>query len=397
MFSVLLAVIYLSYISLGLPDSLPGAAWPSMQQTLGVPMSCAGVLSAVISLSTVFSGLMADRLLRRFGTGPVAAESVLLTAAAMSGYSAAGHFVTLCILAVPYGLGAGAVDAALNHYVAVHYPARHMSWLHCFWGIGAAASPYIMSFHLRRGADWQGGYRTVAAIQLLLTVMLFCALPLWKPTAPETAAGANASAEHIPLKKLLRRRGVRRVLLMFFCSSAFESTAGLWASSFLVTSRGLRAETAAQFASCYYIGITAGRLAGGFFADRLGDLRMIRIGLCGAAAGTALLLAPHSSALACCGLIVTGFGAAPVYPCLLHRTPAAFPGHQAQQMIGLQIAAAYTGTTVMPALAGRLAACGCMRYLPAVLTAFPVLLLCMTLRPAAEQQPSADTDCSGEL
>ena len=373
MFSVLLAVIYLSYISLGLPDSLPGAAWPAMQQALGVPMSCAGVLSVIISLSTVLSGLMSDRLLRRFGTGPVAAGSVLLTAAALFGYSAAGHFLTLCLFAVPYGLGAGAVDAALNHYAAVHYPARHMNWLHCFWGIGAAASPYIMSFPLRHGADWQGGYRMIAVIQMSLTVMLFCALPLWRPTAPESA-GARGQ-QHIPLKKLLRQHGVRRVLLMFFCSSAFESTAGLWASSFLVTSRGLRAETAAQFASCFFIGITAGRLTAGFFTDRLGDLKMIRIGLCTAAAGTLLLLMPHAPAAACCGLTVMGFGSAPVYPCLLHRTPTAFPAAQAQQMIGLQVASAYTGTTVMPALAGQLSACGQMRLLPVLLAGFPVLLL----------------------
>ena len=366
MFSILLAVIYLSYISLGLPDSLPGAAWPSMQPLLGVPMSCAGILSMLIACSTVISSLLADRLLRRFGTGLVAACSVLLTAAALLGYSAAGRFSVLCVLAVPYGLGAGAVDSALNHYVAVHYPARHMNWLHCFWGIGAAASPYIISFHLRHAAgDWQSGYRTVAVIQMTLTVMLFCALPLWKPTEPSEEESCR-SVPCSPLRELLRRRQVRRSLAAFFCSSAFESTAGLWLSSFLVCRRGLSAGAAARFASCYYIGITAGRVLSGILAERMGDRRLIRCGLHCAAAGTVLLFLPHAGT-ACCGLIVTGFGAAPVYPCMLHQTPAVYRKAEVQRMIGLEVAAGYIGTTLVPPLAGWAASGSGMNAVPVLM------------------------------
>ncbi|MBQ8921952.1 MAG: MFS transporter [Oscillospiraceae bacterium] len=378
MFSILLAVIYLSYISLGLPDSLLGAAWPSMQPLLHVPVSYAGILSMTISAGTVLSSLLADRLLRRFGTGQVAACSVLLTAIALTGFSFSGSFLMLCIFAVPYGLGAGAVDSALNHYVAVHYPARHMSWLHCFWGIGAAASPYIMSFYLRRNADWQGGYRTVAVLQIILTLMLFCSLPLWKHTA-EGSDGARCTDEAVPLRRLLAMRGVLPVLITFFSYCAFESTAGLWASSYLVHERGLHAGSAARAASCYYVGITAGRLLGGFLADRIGDRRMIRTGLCGMAAGLILLILPGGGVLPCIGFTVIGAGAAPVYPCMIHATPSAFPRRCTQRMIGLQTASAYIGTTLMPALFGRLAArSGNMQIFPLFLGFFLVLLALLT-------------------
>ena len=381
MFSVLLAVIYLAFISLGLPDALPGAAWPSMQPLLHVPLSYAGILSMLISCSTVLSSLFADRLLRRFGTGLVAAFSVMLTAIALTGYANASCFLTLCCFAVPYGLGAGAVDSALNLYAAVHYPARHMSWLHCFWGIGAAASPYIMSFHLRHNADWQGGYRTVAALQMILTVILFCALPLWKRTeCSETAV--QPDSPRIPLRTLLRTRGVLRVLLTFFCECSLESTTALWASSFLVSARGLNTDTAARVASCYFIGITAGRLIGGFLADRLGDARMIRIGLCGVAGGILLLMIPASGAAACAGLSVIGFGAAPVYPCLLHGTPSKFPPEYAQRMIGIQMACAYTGTTLMPPLFGWLAAGTRLSVFPQFLAFFLLLMFLLVGRTA---------------
>ena len=376
MFSILLAVIYLSYISLGLPDSLLGAAWPSMHMLLHIPISYAGILSMTISGGTVLSSLLADRLLRRFGTGRVAAYSVLLTAVALTGFSVSCSFPMLCGFAVPYGLGAGAVDSALNHYVAVHYPARHMSWLHCFWGIGAAASPYIMSFYLRRNSDWQGGYRTVAALQMILTLMLFCSLPLWK----HTEGGSDPPSEkEIPLRSLLRLQGVLPALLTFFSYCAFESTAGLWASSYLVRERGLHTGAAACAASCYYVGITGGRLLGGFLADRIGDRRMIRTGLCGMAAGLILLILPGSGIVPCIGLTVIGFGAAPVYPCLIHATPTAFPQRCTRRLIGMQVASAYIGTTLMPPLFGKLAAqCGNMRIFPLFLGFFLTQLALLT-------------------
>ena len=373
---LLLTVIYLSYISIGLPDSLLGAAWPAMQSALGVPLSNAGFLSMIISCGTVCSSLLADRLLRRFGTGTVVSCSVLLTAVALYGFSAASDFPMLCICAIPYGLGAGAIDAGLNHYVAVHYAARHMNWLHCFWGIGAAASPYIMSFYLHRSEDWQGGYRTVALLLFVLTALLFSSLPLWQRSGANTSDEADAL--HIPLPILLRTRGVRQSLIMFFSYCAMESTMGLWAGSFLVHERGMEAETAARFASCYYIGITIGRLAGGFIAERLGTRRMIRLGLCGVTGGVLLLLLPFHRSIALCGLTLAGIGTAPIYPAMLHETPIRFGRERAQTLIGIQMASAYLGTTLMPPIFGVLADRAGMGMLPLFLMLFLVLIALLT-------------------
>ena len=314
---LLLIVIYLSFISLGLPDSLLGAAWPTMQQALAVPISRAGWLSMIISSGTVISSLCSGRLLKRFGTGAVVSGSVMLTAAALFGFSVSKGFAMLCLAAVPYGLGAGAVDAALNHYVALHFAARHMSWLHCFWGVGAALSPYIMSVFLRDG-NWQGGYRAVSVIQIVLTLVLFFSLPLWKRKGDASRETEQSAEKALPMRELLRVRGVRQILTAFFCYCALECTAGLWASSYLVFERGVDERTAARFASLFYIGITAGRFLCGFVSERLGDRRMIRLGLLGIAAGVLLLLLPLPRGFALAGLLTVGFGCAPVYPSQIH-------------------------------------------------------------------------------
>ena len=375
MISLLLVVIYLSFISLGLPDSLLGAAWPTMQPLLGVPISYAGYISMIISCGTVISSLFSDKLLRRFGTGVLVAGSVLLTAVALFGFSVSAQFWMLCLFAVPYGLGAGAVDAALNHYVAVHYASRHMSWLHCFWGVGCAVSPYIMSFYLNRNADWQGGYRAISVLQIGLTVILFLSLPLWKKT---DAAEQEASAAGMKLRDYLRERGVLQAMTTFFCYCALESTAGLWASSYLVQERGVPAQTAAKFAAMFYIGITAGRFICGFLTDRFGDRKMIRYGLCGIAAGVALVLLPLPKMIAPAGLVLIGFGCAPVYPCQIHATPELFGKEQAQRLIGLQMASAYIGTTLMPPLFGVIADHAGLGMFPVFLAFFLAALALMT-------------------
>lgn len=375
LFSLLLVVIYLSFISLGLPDSLLGAAWPTMQPMLGVPLSYAGYLSMIISCGTVLSSLFSDKLLRRFGTGLLVACSVLLTAVALLGYSLSGAYWQLCLFAVPYGLGAGAVDAALNHYVAMHYASRHMSWLHCFWGVGCALSPYIMSFYLTRGADWPGGYRCISLMQFALTAILFCSLPLWKKTADD---GAEESAGGIPMRQLLRKRGVVQVLVTFFSYCALESTTGLWASSYLVRARGIGAEAAAKFASFFYIGITAGRFLCGFLADRFGDRRMIRLGLCVITGGLILVILPVPEMFALCGLVVIGLGCAPVYPCQIHATPVVFGKEQAQTLIGMQMASAYIGTTLMPPLFGLIADRAGLGFFPLFLAFFLVTMALLT-------------------
>lgn len=391
MYSLLLVVIYLAFISLGLPDSLLGSAWPTMGADLHVPMSYAGIVSMIISAGTVVSGLMSDRLTRRFGAGLVTAVSVLLTAAALFGFSVSGSFWMLCVLAVPYGLGAGAVDAALNNYVALHYASRHMSWLHCFWGIGTMISPYIMGACLTHGLGWHSGYRIVSFLQIGLTVILFFSLPLWKKrtsVAGEKTGSANEGVSRkeagdcgraLTIREAVRIRGVKLVLLVFFSYCAMETTAGLWASSYLVTWRHISPETAARFASLFYIGITFGRFASGFFADRLGDRRLIRLGSIVILFGIAMVALPlGTDVMALAGLVIIGLGCAPVYPAVIHATPSNFGKENSQAIIGIQMASAYVGTTFMPPVFGLIAQHISIAFYPAFLLVFVLLMLVMS-------------------
>lgn len=391
MYSLLLVIIYLAFISLGLPDSLLGSAWPVMNGELGVPMSYAGIVSMIISAGTVISGLSSDRLTRRFGAGWVTAVSVLLTAVALFGFSVAGSFWLLCVLAVPYGLGAGAIDAALNNYVALHYASRHMSWLHCFWGIGTMISPYIMGTCLTRGLGWYSGYRIVSFLQIGLTVILFCSLPLWKKrqsqeaensgSAESSCESAESSSGALKLRDAVRLFGVKLVLIVFFAYCAMESTTGLWASSYLVKWRHVGAETAARFASLFYIGITFGRFVSGFVSERLGDRRLIRIGGAVAMLGIGLTALPTASYVpALAGLVVIGLGCAPVYPSIIHATPANFGKENSQAIIGIQMASAYVGTTFMPPVFGLIAQHVSIALYPAFLLVFAVLMLVMSER-----------------
>ena len=377
MFSILLAVIYLAFISLGLPDSLLGAAWPVMYRTLGVPLSYAGIVSMMIAGSTIASSLLSDRMTRRFGTGVVTAASVLLTAAALFGFSFSNRFWMLCLWAIPYGLGAGAVDAALNNYVALHYASRHMSWLHCFWGVGAAISPYIMGFAISSSAGWNGGYRYVGVMQLVLTAILILTLRRWKTPADSGSPAANARPKS--LSEVLHIPGVPLVLLTFLGYCAVETTAGLWASSYLVQYRGVEPVTAARFASLFYIGITAGRFLCGFVADRLGDRALIRIGVSTAIFGAVLIALPSTPTwLPLSGLIVVGLGCAPVYPSIIHATPANFGEENSQAIIGVQMASAYTGSTFMPPLFGLIAERVSIGLYPYYLLLFAGLMLAMS-------------------
>lgn len=354
MFSFLLVVIYLAFISLGLPDSITGSAWPVMQKDLGVPLSYAGIITMIIAFGTVISGLMSDFLTKKLGAGKVTAISVFMTAAALFGFSVTDTFLPLCFWAVPYGLGAGAVDAALNNYVALHYASRHMSWLHCFWGVGASIGPCIMSYCLTSGAGWHSGYRTISLIQIVLTAIIFASLPLWKnrSDSEEQSDGGKSGG----IISSLKIKGVAYVLILFFSYCALESTAGIWASSYLVNYKNVNAETAAKLASMFYIGITIGRFLCGFAADRLGDKKLIRIGLSVIVVGLILIILPVRSPMAAiAGLIVTGLGCAPIYPSVIHATPTNFGKENSQSIIGIQMASAYVGTTFMPPLFGMIA------------------------------------------
>lgn len=351
---LLLIMIYLSFISLGLPDALLGSAWPTMYPQFGVPVSYAGGISMIISLGTIFSSLQSDRLTRRFGAGKVTAVSVGLTAAALWGFSVSHSFWTLCLWAVPYGLGAGSVDAALNNYVALHYASRHMSWLHCMWGIGATAGPYIMGYILTGGLGWNMGYRAVALIQIVLTALLVFTLPLWRGAGEGTEEGERRSRA-LSLREVFAIPGVRAVVAMFFCYCALESGAGLWAGSYLTLSRGVEAETAARYAGLFYLGITLGRAACGFITLKLGDHQMIRLGQGIILAGAAALLLPMGPKAALGGLVLVGLGCAPIYPSIIHSIPELFGAERSQAIIGVQMASAYTGSLLMPRLVGVLA------------------------------------------
>ena len=354
MVSLLLPIIYVAFISLGLPDSLLGSAWPSMYPQLGVPVSYAGIISMIISLGTIISSLNSDRLTRALGTGKVTAISVGMTAAALFGFSVSGQFWMLCLWAIPYGLGAGSVDAALNNYVALHYESRHMSWLHCMWGIGTMISPMVMGAALAGGMPWTSGYRYIALFQILLTAVLFVSLPLWQKRTVGTS-GEEAAPTALTFGQVLHLPGAKEVMLCFFCYCALETTAGLWASSYLTLSRGVPAGTAASFASLFYIGITAGRAACGFLTLKFNDVQMIRMGQGILAVGVLALLVPGPQVLALAGLVLVGLGCAPIYPSIIHSTPDHFGAERSQAVIGIQMASAYVGNLAMPPLFGLLA------------------------------------------
>ena len=378
MFQLLLAIIYLAFISLGLPDSLLGAAWPSMYPEFQVPVSYAGIISMVIALGTVISSLMSDRLTKRLGAGLVTAISVAMTALALFGFSFSHSFWVLILWSIPYGLGAGSVDAALNNYVALHYKSRHMSWLHCMWGVGASAGPYIMGFALSHGQNWNGGYRYIGILQVILTFILFISLPLWKKEKKDAASESDATSDHIlTLREIFAIPGVKSVMLMFFCYSAIEQTSGLWASSYLVLHKGVAPETAATFASLFYIGITIGRAISGFITMKLNDTQMIRLGQGIILLGVLALFLPLGSTISLIGFILIGLGCAPIYPCIIHSTPDHFGADRSQAIIGVQMASAYVGTCLMPPVFGLIANNITVALLTAYLILFLVLLSVM--------------------
>ena len=374
---MLLLLIYFSFISLGLPDGLLGAAWPSMYPEFGVSISKMGLVSIIISAGTVISSLKSDALTCRFGAGKVTAVSVGVTALAILGFSLSHSFAFLCVWAIPYGLGAGSIDAALNNYVALHYKSRHMSWLHCMWGVGAAIGPMIMGFALRFGQSWNRGYLYVGMIQLALTGVLIATLRMWK-----TADGSSSSdgeRKPLSLSQVLKIPGVAAVMIAFFCYCAIEQTAAQWAASYLTVCHGFTAEDAARFASMFYIGITVGRGICGFITFRLDDAQMIRMGFAVTAVGIAMLFIPVSG-LMIPGLIVIGLGCAPVYPSLIHATPAHFGADASQAVIGVQMASAYVGITLIPPLFGAVADLTGMDILPIYLFVFLALMVLSYLK-----------------
>ena len=379
MTSLLLAIIYLSFISLGLPDALLGASWPMMHVEFAVPVSFAGGISLIISLGTVVSSLLSDRMTKWLGTGKVTAISTAMTAVGLLGFSCSTAYWQLCLWAIPYGLGAGGVDASLNNYVAIHYASRHMSWLHCMWGLGASTGPYVMALALSGGQHWNGGYRIIGLIQIILTAALFISLPIWKNRKGEAGSGGRA-AEPLTLKRIFRIRGAKEVMLAFLCYCALEQTAGLWASSYLVMKQGLDTETAARLASLFFIGITVGRFFSGFLTYKMNDTNMIRLGQSVICIGVVVMLLPLGTVFSMAGLILIGLGCAPIYPCVIHSTPAHFGEENSQAIIGVQMASAYVGTCAAPPVFGLIANYISTGLLPVFLGAINVVMILMCER-----------------
>ena len=375
MVSLLLPIIYLAFISLGLPDALLGAAWPTMYPQLGAGVAWAGGVSMIISAGTIVSSLASERLNTRLGTGRVTALSVATTAVALFGFSICTQFWQLCLWAIPYGLGAGSVDAALNNYVALHYESRHMSWLHCMWGIGAAGGPVIMGWALA-GSTWQNGYRIISILQIVLTAVLIFSLPLWQ-TPADTGAGEDFTLEHRTLPQLMKVPGVPEVMCCFALYNGLEAVAGMWAASYCTLVRGLDATTAASWASLFYLGITVGRFFSGFLTMKFNDQQMIRLGQTLIAVGIALLLLPGSAVLPV-GLVVIGLGCAPIYPCIIHETPANFGKNLSMAMTGIQMAAAYVGVTLLSPFFGVLAQNITMQLYPWALLAMLVVMFILS-------------------
>ena len=376
MASLLLVIIYLSFISLGLPDSLLGSAWPVLHKEICVPISFAGVISVIISIGTIISSFFSDKLNRKFGSGKIIAVSVFLTALALFGFSISNRFWMLVLWSIPYGLGAGAVDSVLNNYVALHYKAQHMSWLHCMWGIGASVSPYIMSFSLVKLDSWNYGYLFVSIIQVVLSIAIFTSLPLWKRTASVKDEG-KALVKALSFKETFKTKGALPCFLAFFCYCAFEVTTSLWASTYLLGVWDFSPEMAAGFASMFYIGITVGRLLNGFLAIKLSDKVLIRTGLGIIFIGVILIFIPFHSAFSVIGFIVAGFGCAPIYPCIIHMTPDIFGRDKSQAIIGVQMAFAYIGFLTMPPLFGIIADYISISLLPVFLLVILVIMALM--------------------
>lgn len=376
MYTLLLLLIYLAFISLGLPDSLLGSAWPVIHQELQVPLSYAGAVTMIISFGTICSSLMSERLTKKLGVNIVTVCSVLLTAIALYGFSTASAFWMLCLWGIPYGLGAGAIDAALNNYVALHYNSRHMSWLHCFWGVGTIISPYIMSYALTTSV-WQNGYRMVSFLQMGITVILLVTLPVWKVNRKANEQKAEQAAV-IGIRGALKIKGVPQLLLGFFSYCSLESTLLLWSSSYLVGAKCVTAQKAAAFASLFCIGITAGRFLSGLVTEKLGDYNLIRIGTGILLLGCIAMILPLKTDVAALGgLVVMGLGCAPVYPSIIHATPDNFGAQNSQAIIGIQMASAYVGSTFMPPVFGLIANHISVALMPFFVLFFIVLMYIM--------------------
>ena len=379
MYSLLLALIYLAFISLGLPDSLLGTAWPVMHIELSAPLYCAGIVSMIVCAGTIISSLLSERLTKRFGAKHVTVVSVFLTSIGLFLFSISSELWHLCLIAIPYGLGAGSIDAALNNYVALHYTSRHMSWLHCFWGVGTIISPYVMSLALTY-SSWNTGYRAVSIIQFAIGIILLSTLSVWKinEQGGKDISRPDDRGKVIGIRGALKIKGVPFLLIGFFGYCAAEATVMLWTSSYLVEAREIPEQIAAGFTSLFYIGLTFGRFVSGIFADKLSDKALIRLGTVISVFGMLLVFIPmEADAFSLTGFLLIGLGYAPIYPSIIHSTPSNFGAENSQAIIGIQMASAYIGATFMPSVFGLIADFISIKLLPVYMLIFTALMIIM--------------------
>lgn len=380
MATLLLIIIYIAFISLGLPDAILGSAWPIMHKNLNTSVSSAGIITMIICGGTIVSSLYSNRLIKKFGTAKVTIISVLLTAIGIYGISITPNFMIMCLLSIPMGLGAGAVDSALNNFVALHYEAKHMNWLHCFWGVGATSGPLLMSMFIDNTSGWRRGYGTIGILQFILVTVLIFTLPLWRKFERKEEVFLEDEKHDVSIQSLLRLKGAKSALISFFAYCAVEATAGLWGSSFLVICKGISIERAAKWVSLYYLGITVGRFLAGFLAIKLNNKQMMRLGQIICLIGTIVLMLPFSVYFQMIGLILIGLGCAPIYPAMLHETPVRFGSTMSQGIMGIQMATAYVGSTFMPPLFGIIGNNIGFYMLPLFLALIALLMLISTER-----------------
>ncbi|WP_010283049.1 MFS transporter [Bacillus timonensis] len=382
MATFLLIIIYLAFISLGLPDSLLGVAWPVMQSDFDAPLETAGLLFMTIAGGTIISSLASGKILKRFGTGRLTFFSTLLTAGALFGFYFSPSVVWLFLCALPLGLGAGAIDAGLNDYVATHYKAHHMSWLHSFWGVGATLGPVIMAQFISTQNSWNNGYLSISSIQLVLAIILLFTLPLWSKTnntstltegTEELKAGLDHDVDQSV--KPLQIKGVKLALASFLFYCGVEATMGLWGSSFLVNIKDLPVSVAAKWVSFYYAGITIGRFITGFITFKINNRSLIRMGQFLALAGAIFLILPFPPTFSLVGFIMVGLGLAPIFPCMLHETPTRFGKKHSQTIMGYQMAVAYTGSTFLPPILGFIASQSTIGVFPVYIVLFVAAML----------------------
>lgn len=372
-------IIYLAFISLGLPDSLLGAAWPVIRIDLGASLEAAGIISMIITFGTIISSLLSEKLIKRFGTGKVTFVSVLATAAALLGFSVSSSFAWLILFAVPLGLGAGSVDAGLNNFVALHYKAHHMSWLHCFWGIGATLGPVIISRGIKLNNDWRSGYLTISIIQAFLVVILFFSIPVWNKISANTNLQTTYThGDESNGFSVFRIKGLKLSLTAFLFYCGVESTTGLWGSSYLVNIKNLSPADAARWISVYYAGITTGRLIVGFITMKFNSRTLIRGGQAIVLTGVVLLLLPLPVPISLAGFVLIGLGCAPIFPSMLHETPNRFGKDNSQKIMGLQMAFAYIGSAFLPPVTGFIAAKTTIMTMPFLLLSFTLIMLVTT-------------------